>query len=139
MLAQTLAPHSFLTRHLRWGKWPGMPGGLAEVLIVLGAAASLVAILVGALGLGTYGRGLVGALAIGTVAYHLAAVAVTAGMSRYRVPVEPIAIVYAAAVLVRPAAAIAVLRESPLRAGVAVAVLAALLPIVLWYLPSAWS
>lgn len=138
-LAQTLAPHSFLTRHLRWSKWPGMPGWLAEVLIVLGAAASLVAIVAGALGMATYGRGLLGALAIGTVAYHLAAVAVTAGMSRYRVPVEPIAIVYAAAVLVRPAATIAALRARPLRSAIAIAVLAGLLPVVLWYLPSAWS
>lgn len=138
-LAQTLAPHSFLTRHLRWGKWPGMPGWLGETLILLGAAASLTAIVVGALGMGTYGRGLLDAVAIGTVAYHLAAVAVTAGMSRYRVPVEPIAIVYAAAVLVRPRATITALGERPLRAGIVVAVLCALLPIVLWYLPSAWS
>jgi len=137
-LAQTLAPHSFLTRHLRWGRWQPMPPTVREALVVLGAASSVVALLVGAVGLVARCTGGTSGAIAAIVIYHLAAIAVTAGLSRYRVPFEPLLLIYASAALHQPRDTLATLRASPLRAAVCGFTLLAVTPLVLWFLPSGW-
>ena len=137
-LAQTLSPHSFLTRHVRWERWRPMPLWLGETLIVLGAASSAVAMLVGAFGLVARGSGGTAGAIGAIVVYHLAAIPVTAGLSRYRVPFEPLLLIYASAALCQPRSTLAALRTSPPRAALGLLTLLVVIPLVLWFLPSGW-
>lgn len=137
-LAQLTNPHSLLTRHLRWGKLKGMPQWLDELLILGGALGSTLAMVGGAAGLAIRGRGAQGALFSSILLYHCAAIAALAGLSRYRVPLEPLLMVYAAALLADPAGAARALRAQPYRIGLLSVVLVIGLPLVLAYLPSGW-
>ncbi len=139
-VAQLLNPHSLLTRHLRWGKFPGMPQWVDEFIILAGCAHSLVTLLVGAFAMTTRGRGAQAILFAGILSYHCAAIAVLAGLSRYRVPLEPLLMVYAAGVLTDPRAAWSALGEGPLRwrLWLTLGVMSIVTPLVLWYLPAGW-
>ena len=55
--AQLLAPHSFLTRHLRWGRWRGLPDAVDEALIGLVVAFSFLTLVGGTIGIGARGKG----------------------------------------------------------------------------------
>lgn len=149
-VAQMLNPHSFLTRHLRWGRWKGLPDAFDELLILGTVACSAVTMIGGTVGL--YAR-LAGprdpdperargswypAVAGLIVLYHVAAIAVTAGLSRYRVPLEPLWMVMAAGALLRPAESLAQIRADRWRVvggGITLALLAWLM---LWFLPAGW-
>jgi hypothetical protein len=136
-IAQMLTPHSLLTRHLRWGHWQGLPQPAKEAVIVWGALWSVGAVWLGAVGLAAWGGGAVGPTITGLLLYHVAAVAALAGLSRYRAPLEPILMIFAALVLVDGAGTLARLRG--LRRVAAVAALLALVPLCLWFLPAGWT
>jgi len=95
-IAQMMNPHSFLTRHLRWGNMQGLPRWADETVIVLNVAWNLLVLWLGTLGLVLYGRGGKGLLVSGIWLYHVAAIGLLAGLTRYRVPLEPLLMIYAA-------------------------------------------
>ncbi len=139
-VAQMLTPHSLLTRHLRWGKWKGMPQWLDEGIVLWQALGSMLVMWAGMVGLTARGRGSQGLVIFSILLYHVAAISVLAGLSRYRVPLEPLLMVYAAGLLSDPRGAWREARESLLgwRIGATVAVMALVVPLVLWYLPAGW-
>ena len=100
-IAQMLNPHSFLTRHLRWGNMQGLPHWLDESIIALNVFWNLVILWFGTVGLALYGRGGRGLLVSGIWLYHIAAIGLLAGLTRYRVPLEPLLMIYAAWVIAR--------------------------------------
>jgi hypothetical protein len=138
-VAQMLTPHSLLTRHLRWGKWRHMPQIMDEGIILWGALWSMFVMLGGALALVARGRGGHGVVTGGILLYHLAAIAALAGLSRYRVPLEPLLMVYAAGLWTQAADVWRGLAEDPKRLFLAIVVLGCLVPLVFWYLPSGWT
>ncbi|MBW1877495.1 MAG: glycosyltransferase family 39 protein [Deltaproteobacteria bacterium] len=133
-LAQLLNPNTFLTRHMRTGKWLGMPWWLKEGLSVLVVLFSLLVVLGGTVGAWARARGAYGALAVGIVVYHLVVVSSLFGLSRFRAPLEPLWIVFLAGLLADPRGTWEALREAPARAVGATLALAALVPLMLWYL-----
>ncbi len=137
--AQLLNPHSFLTRHLRWGRWQGLPDAVDEALIGLVVAFSFVTMVGGTIGLGARGRGWYAAAAGLVVLYHVGAIALLAGLSRYRVPLEPLWMVYVGALLADPAAAWAALRANIVRGVVTAALTGILLVLMLRFLPAGWA
>lgn len=137
-LAQMFTPHSMLTRHLRWGRWRGMPTPMVEGLILLNAIWSLAVLWLGAVGMAARARGATGLTLAATVAYHIAPVALLAGLSRYRVPIEPILMIYAGYLLVSPRGVLANLRSSPARLALCGGLLGALIPLSLYFLPAGW-
>lgn len=139
-VAQMLNPHSLLTRHLRWGKYRGMPQWMDEGVVLYQVLGSMVAMLVGMAGLVMRGRGAQGLVIFSILLYHVAAISVLAGLSRYRVPLEPLLMVYAGGLLSAPRTAWREARTSPgmWRIAATGVVLAILVPLVLWYLPAGW-
>lgn len=137
-VAQLLNPHSLLTRHLRWGRFAGMPQWFDELIILFGCLHSLGTIVLGAVGIAGRGRGSQAVLFSLILVYHCAAIAALAGLSRYRVPLEPLLMIYAAAVLADPSAFWAQVSAEKWRGVVIVAGLCILLPLVLWFLPAGW-
>lgn len=134
--AQLLNPNSFLTRHVRTAKWPGLPWWAKEGLTVWVIATSLLVAIGGTVGAWARGRGPYAALAVGVVLYHLVVIGALFGMTRFRVPLEPLWIVFLAPVLAQPAETWAALRGHRGRMTGAVLTLAALIPLLLWYLPT---
>lgn len=137
-LAQMFTPHSMLTRHLRWGRWRGMPYPLVEGIITVNALWSLGVVWLGAAGMAARARGATGLSLAATVAYHTVPVAMLAGLSRYRVPLEPILMIYAGYLICDPRGVVAALRASPWRLLLAGALLGALIPLCLYFLPAGW-
>jgi 4-amino-4-deoxy-L-arabinose transferase-like glycosyltransferase len=136
-LAQMMTPHSLLTRHLRWGSWRGLSPALGEVIVVWGAAMSVLAMLGGAVGLALWAEGALGVTFVAVTLYNLAAIAALAGLSRYRAPLEPILAIYCG-MLLPLGQSVARVRAVPWRGIVALTIFLALVPLVLWYLPSGW-
>lgn len=136
--AQLLAPHSFLTRHLRWGRWRGLPDAVDEALIGLVVAFSFVTLVGGTIGIGARGKGWYAATAALIVLYHVGAITVLAGLTRYRVPLEPLWMVFAGALLADPKGAWAALRASPGRMAATIVVTGILLVLMLRFLPASW-
>lgn len=127
-LAQQLNPNTFFTRHLRWGYFPGLPWQLEELLVVLTAGMSALVVLGGTLAGIARGRGAWAVLAGGTIAYVMLTAAVSYGMSRFRLPLEPLWMVWLAALFAEPRATWSALRGSPPRLVAA----ALLLPGAAW-------
>ncbi len=127
-VSQMLNPHSLLTRNIRTGRWAGLPAWGDELIVALIPVFSFLTLAAGTLGAVARGRGwyLAGASAI--VGYHVAAIACLAGLTRYRVPLEPLWMVFAGAYLAAP--------RLPSRLGWVL--LAALLLLMLRFLPVAW-
>lgn len=134
-LAQLLNPHTFLTRHIRWGKWPFLPWIAKEGIIIYVALWSGLVLIGGTIAVWARGRGTYLLLAAGIVGYHVAAIALLAGLSRYRLPLEPLWMVFLAVGIAEPKATLRGLRH-PLRALGALVCLAALIPLMLWFLPA---
>ena len=134
-VAQTMNPHSFLTRHLRWKRWKGLPYWLDETLIGIVVLFSMAASWGAAIG--AWGRGggptLIGATIM--TAYHLAACAALAGLTRYRVPIEPLWFLFAAAAFSQPRACWDTLRTSKVRAIGCLITLGLVAWTTLWFLP----
>ncbi len=149
-LAQLANPHSFLTRHLRWGRLPGIPPPLVEVLVALVAAWSLLAELGGPAAAfrfrhGPEARALL-AVVVGLWLTNAAAIALTAGLSRYRVPLDPLWFPWLGALWATfrdgPDGALPGARPAPWtarRLAAAILVLAPLATLALRYLPVAWT
>jgi 4-amino-4-deoxy-L-arabinose transferase-like glycosyltransferase len=137
-VSQLLTPHSFLTRHLRWSRWRGLPDIVDEALIGLVVVFSFLTLVGGTIGLGARGRGWYAATASLIVLYHVAAIAVLAGLSRYRVPLEPLWMVFAGGLLADPRGALAALRADRVRLALTVFFTAVLLVLMLRFLPAGW-
>lgn len=139
-VAQLMNPHSLLTRHLRWGRWPGMHQAADEIIVLVGCVHSLAVMLLGAFGLATRGRGSQALVIGGILVYHCAAIALLAGLSRYRVPLEALLIIYTAGVLSAPGLALQEMWASRMRWRLAlmVLVMAIVTPLCLYYLPAGW-
>jgi hypothetical protein len=92
----------------------------------------------GSAALALRGRGAWAVVFAGILLYHVAAISVLAGLSRYRVPLEPLLMVAAAGLLASPRAALAEALQSPLRwrFGALALVLGAVVPLSLWFLPA---
>ena len=133
-LAQLCTPHSFLTRHIRSGGWRGLPEWIDELIIVLGAFMSLVSMWCGVVGLFLQRKTMNGQLLGSVLLYHIVAIAFLSGLSRYRVPLEPLYILYAGHVLGGG------WRElDTISMRYVWAILIFFVPLTLWYFPSGWS
>ncbi len=137
-VAQMMTPHSLLTRHLRWDRWPGMPWILDEAIILWNAGWNLAVMALGAAAVTLRARSGGGVLVALVLLYHMAAISALAGLSRYRVPLEPLLMVYIAALVTDRAGTAALLREQRWRLGLLALVMAAVLPLALWFLPAGW-
>jgi hypothetical protein len=128
--AQLLNPHTFLTRHARWGRFVGMPWWLKEALCLWVLVYSFGLLWAGPVGLWRRGRGALGAFTTSLALFYLAVIAVFFGISRLRLPVEPFLIIWAAAWLIEREQDVATWR----RLGALLTWLA-LVPLTLWFLP----
>ncbi len=135
-VAQLLNPHSFITRHLRWGDWRGLPWQVDELIILWNVAFSLLILLGGGLVLAARGKGARGILIAGLLLYHVAAISVLAGLTRYRAPLEPLLMLYAAQLISEPRAVLGSIRGW--RVLLVGAVMVVMIPLVLWFLPTGW-
>lgn len=137
-VSQLLNPHSFLTRHLRWGRWRGLPGWVDEILIVTVVGFSFTTLVGGTAGWVARGRDWYAATTGLIVLYHVAAIAVLAGLTRYRLPLEPLWLVYAGAALAEPRATLRCFTDGSRRGIVGAAVIGILLALMARYLPAGW-
>ena len=74
----------------------GLPRWVDEGIIAVNVGWNLMVLWLGTLGLVLYGRGGRGLLISGIWLYHVAAISLLAGLTRYRVPLEPLLMIYAA-------------------------------------------
>ena len=74
-------------------------------------------------------------LAVGIVSYHVAAIALLAGLSRYRLPLEPLWMVFLALALASPRESYEALMGDPRRLLPVMLVLPPLLMLMTWMLP----
>lgn len=134
-LAQLFNPHSFLTRHVRWNYWPGLPWAAKEILVLFQAFTTILIV-----GFGTFvgiarSRGPWSIMVAGTIAYHVAIIAIVYGLTRFRIPLEPLWMLYIAAWLGAPGQPIRELRTQPIRLAVALVmtgILCALMSVYFW-------
>ena len=131
--AQLLNPHTFLSRHIRWGYWPGLPFILKELLVLYVAAFSFLVVIVGTVVAFARARGVYGVVAVGTVVYHVATVAGLYGMSRFRLPLEPLWMVYVALLIAEPGETLRLLRQSRWRIGGAIVLTPILFWLMIWF------
>jgi 4-amino-4-deoxy-L-arabinose transferase-like glycosyltransferase len=137
-VAQMLNPHSFLTRHLRWGYWQGFPWWAKELLVVVIAGFSITLTVFGTIGAWAHARGPFAMMAVGTTAYTMFTIAVMYGMTRFRLPLEALWTVYLALFLANPRQSLAALRGDGWRLAGALATVPPMIPLILWYLPTGW-
>ncbi len=141
-VSQMVTPHSFLTRHLRLGRWHGLPAWAREALIVAVPVFTGINLVIGTLGFFAYATDperRTWALATGgVVLYHVAAIAALAGLSRFRLPLEPLWMVWAAAALTRPREAAARLGSRRPFVVFGLVVTAILLVLMARFAPAAW-
>lgn len=132
-VAQLVNPHSFVTRHIRLGHWKHMPFVIKEGLVLLVAGTTFLVLVGGGLGGWLRGRGPFALLAVGITGYHVVAISALAGLTRYRVPLEPLWIVFLSVLLAHP---LAVRHARPWRFAGALVTLPLLVWLMLWYLPT---
>ncbi len=137
-VAQLVTPHSFLTRNLRWGRWRGLPDWFDEVLIVGVAGFTFTTLIGGTMGLFARGKGWYAAGSGLIVLYHVAAIAVLAGLSRYRLPLEPLWLVHAAVFFTEPRECLRTLVEGSSRSVVGVFITCFLFALMMRFLPAGW-
>lgn len=135
-LAQMFNPNSFLTRHIRWGYWGGLPFLVKEAIAVWVVLTSFLVLVGGTIGAFARARGPYGVMAVGTVIYTCATIAVAYGMTRFRIPLEAVWIPYLAVVLAEPRETLARLRVGGPRAAGLLLTVPALLALMTWYLPT---
>lgn len=135
-LAQLLNPNSFLTRHVRWGYWPGFPWWAKESLAVGIVLLSVALSLLGTASAWARGRGPYAMMAIGTTLYTVFTIAIMYGMTRFRLPLEALWTVYLAIFLAEPRQTIAMLQGSSVRLMGAMLTLPPILALMCWYLPT---
>lgn len=135
-LAQLLNPNSFLTRHMRWGYWPGIPFAVKEGLAIGVVFTSFLVMVGGTVGAFARARGPYGVMAVGVVLYTCATIAMAYGMTRFRLPLEAVWIPYVAVFLAYPRATLQSLLASGPRAAGLFITLPPLLALMAWYLPT---
>ncbi len=134
--AQMLNPHTFLTRHVLWGFWPGLSWGIRMAVVVWQAGWTVLLVLGGALGLGLRPLTLGARAAVALIAYYFAVIGCLYGISRFRLPLEPLLAIGCADALVHRQELLATARSAP-RRGLAVgAVAVGLLALLSTYLSS---
>ena len=133
-LAQLLNPNSFFTRHLRWGYWPGLPWVLKEFLVASVIATSATIVLGGTLVALVRNGGAFSVAAVGLVAYHVGTIALLYGMTRFRLPLEGIGLLYVALGVADPRALWRSMGERRVRTGIALVLMAAMTYLMSWYL-----
>lgn len=134
--AQLFNPNSFLTRHLRWGYWPGYPWWAKELTCLLVVAFSASLTLLGTAAAWGRARGPYAMMAVGTTVYTVATIAVMYGMTRFRLPLEALWTPYLALFLADPRGTWTALRATDWRLAGAILTLPALFVLMLWYLPT---
>ncbi|MEZ4321560.1 MAG: hypothetical protein R3F61_29070 [Myxococcota bacterium] len=132
-LAQQFNPNTFLTRHIRWGNFRGLPWELKELICLWIAATTAIIVLGGTIGGFARGRGAYAVMAGGTIAYTVFAAALMYGMSRFRLPLEPLWIVWLAGLLADPAAVVSALRASKVRAALVLLTVPVLVWLLAWF------
>lgn len=137
-LAQALNPHTFLTRHVRWGFWPGLPYAVKELVIGLNVVWSLVLCIGGCVALWSPRLGRFGVLALGSWAYTLGVVACLYGISRFRLPLEPMAAIGVGVALAQPGVWMDTMRTARVRTILALVSLAVVVPCTLWFFWTGW-
>jgi hypothetical protein len=137
-VAQLVNPNSFLTRSIRWGKYKGLPWAVREGLVAWVAFWSFLVMVAGTMGAAARARGPYAWMAIGTVTYTVAASAALYGLTRFRVPIEPLWMIYAAGVLAHPVQTLQLLRQEMVRLVLALIWVPLLVGHMLWFLPSGW-
>lgn len=137
-VAQLVTPHSYLTRNLRWGRWRGLPDWADEVLIVAVAGFTFTTLVGGTLGIFARGKGWYAAGSGLIVLYHVAAIAALAGLSRYRVPLEPLWLVHASVFFTEPRATLKILGNGAARSVFGVFVAVFLFALMMRFLPAGW-
>jgi hypothetical protein len=137
-VAQMMNPHSLMTRHLRWGGWRGLPQVVDEGLILLQVLWSMVVMIGGSFALVARGRGSHGVLTGLILLYHVGAIAALAGLTRYRVPLEPLLMIYGAGLISRPRQVWDALVSERWRVWFCCLVMVWVIPLVLWFLPAGW-
>ncbi len=135
-MAQFFNPNSFLTRHVRWGRFPGLPWLLEEVLCGWIVVTTLALTLGGTLAAWARGRGPYLIVAAGTAVYTVAVTALMYGMTRFRLPLEALWCIYLGVLLARPTETWTKLIESPVRLAGALLTLPSLFALSMWYLPT---
>lgn len=135
-IAQLLNPNSFLTRHVRWGYWPGFPSWAKEFLAVWIVVLSAALALVGTAGAWARARGPFAMMAVGTTLYTVMTIAVMYGMTRFRLPLEALWTVYLALFLADPRESLRALQSSQWRLAGVLLTLPPILALMSWYLPT---
>ncbi len=134
--AQLVNPHTFLTRHLRWGRWYRLPFVVKEGLCLWVVLWSYVVLVGGSVAACARARGPYGMLAVAIVGYHVAAIAALAGLSRYRLPLEPLWMIFLAGAIADPRGSWEALRACRVRPALAVTCTLVLLVLMTWFLPA---
>lgn len=137
-LAQQANPHSFLTRHVRWGLFPAIPFVMKEFLITWIMVQSIALMVLGAVGAAARARGPFGWMSLGVIGWTTLVTCVMYGMTRFRLPCEPFLGLYLAWVLVHPRATLQLLSASTPRAAALVVGLPPLLAAIWWFLPTGY-
>ncbi len=135
-LAQLLNPNSFLTRHVRWGYWPGFPWWAKELLAVSIAGLTGMLVVFGTVGAWARARGPYAVMAVGTTLYTLTTIAIMYGMTRFRLPLEALWSVYLAIFLADPRGCFRALSASPWRLAGVLLTIPPLIALMFWYLPT---
>jgi hypothetical protein len=130
-LAQLFNPNSFLTRHVRLKHWTMHPA-VSEPLLLSVVVWSYLAVLGGTVGAFARGRGWYLVVTLMIVGYHVAAVGLLAGLTRYRVPLDALWLIWAASALADPKATLQALEGWRLWALSALTLL--LVPLLTWFL-----
>lgn len=134
--AHLLNPNSFLTRHVRLGLWPSVPWWLRELITVWVLLTSALVTWLGTVGLVARGKGPVAVLSAGLALYVFATIGMLFGVSRFRLPLVLLWVPWTAVLLSSPRATWEALRAERWRLGLAVVLLLALIPLVLWHASS---
>lgn len=135
-IAQLLNPNSFLTRHVRWGYWPGLPWWGKEAIAISIAALSTALSILGTVGAWARARGPYAAMAVGTTVYTVFTIALMYGMTRFRLPLEAMWTVYLALFLANPRESFQALRATEWRLAGVLLTVPPTLALLLWYLPT---
>lgn len=137
-IAQLLNPNSFLTRHVRWGYWPGFPWWAKETLVVSIIALSTALTLVGTAAAWARANGPYAMMAVGTTLYTVFTIAIMYGMTRFRLPLEALWTVWLAMFLAEPRATLAALQATPWRLAGALLTVLPLAALLFRYLPTGY-
>lgn len=137
-VAQLVNPHSFFTRHLRWGYWHGLPWWGKEALVLFIALHASAIMVLGTLGAWARARGPFGVMSAGTTLYTVGTIAIMYGMTRFRLPLEPLWTVYLAILIAEPGETWRSLLATPWRIAGAILTIPPLVVLMTWYLPTGW-